>query len=286
MKNDSSKKLRRIILEELKEQFSQDRELLTESGFHPRSSLKKFQRQRKGMMSNLMGGGPSRPSTPMEQDFGWNPPEVDGFDGKYQLAGSSNFTNGKSVITEAESGVESSSEAQIVVNTNDAKSCGRAESHKNLWRLVEGKGWYFGKYPLNKREEEEVYSWRKIINELAENGPKEPIQIHVWYNGEAKLHESKYGVAAYDMLGIPQVPAHIKWFGGSGGTERDELKEYYQRVFLPKNADSLGQYFDGVDGVNFVSDKKRVNWVDGDSEIPNSPIEAYKTGEYEEKSIR
>jgi len=284
MKTTSTEKLRRMILEELK-RCSRDRELLNESGFQPRSSLKNFQRQRKGMMSNLMSGGPSRPTTPMEQDFGWNPPEVEKRDGKYQLAGSSNFTSGKSVITEDEAGVESSSEAQIVVNTSDAKSCGGAESHKGLWRTVEGKGWYFGKYPLNEREDEEVYSWRKIINELVDSGPKKPIEIHVWYNGEARLYESKYGVAAYDMLGIPQVPAHIKWFGGSGGTEKDELKEYYQRAFLPKNANSLEQYFDGIGGINFVSDKKRVNWVDGDSEIPNSPAEAYKTGNYEEGNI-
>lgn len=272
-------KLKKIILEEIKK--LNKKSLLTESGFQPQSSLKKFQQQRGGMMSALMGGGSNKPSTPMEQDFGWNPPDVDSYDGKYQLTMSENFQNGKSIITEDKEDIESSAEAQIVMNTSDVKKCTGAKSNKDLWKIVEGKGWYFGKYPLNEREDEDVRSWRKIINELAENGPRLPIEIHVWYNGEAKLHESKYGVAAYDLLGIPQIPAHIKWYGGSGGTENDQLKEYYQRAFLPKNADSLGQYFDHVDGMNFMSDRKRTDWVDDEWDGPVSPKDAFETGNYQ-----
>lgn len=281
----SKSKIEKIIKEEIERFVRSKKNILSEDGFQPRSSLKNFQRQRTSGIAGILGKGSHEPSTPMEQKGGYNPPEVDQYDPLYEGKETDHFDRGYSNLDENAIRVEDdrrriTAEAHTLLNTSKARSCSEKQGSSQQWHL-EQDGWYYGKYPL--RSEDEV-SWDGILEELKEKGPVLPIKIQVDENGEAQIEEGEYGIGAYEVLGIPKIPTHVKWYGNVQGTEKDELKEYFKRAFYPKNAESLDHYFDEVSGMNFMSDGKRVNWVDDNEDIPLSPAEAFRTGEYEEKS--
>lgn len=281
----SKNRIEKLIEGEIKKQLESQKKILDED-FQPRSSLKNFQRQRGGMMMGLMGGGGQQYNNPMEQPGGYNPPEVDGYDPKFEGKKTDHFDRGYSALNEngiklEDGGRELTAEAHLLLNTGEAKN----HMEESVGWHMEEDGWYFGKYPLRTEVGDKV-SWSGILEELAEEGPVLPITVHVYENGKVHLHESEYGVGAYDTLGIQRIPAHVKWYGNVQGTEKDQLQEYFKRSFYPKNAESLDHYFDEMDGINFMSDGKRVNWVDDSEDVPLSPAEAFRTGEYEEKGPR
>lgn len=205
----------------------------------------------------------------------YRPPEVDPHDPKYHGTHINGFERSMFENTE-QNKLNITEEAFTVVNTNDLMKL--AESTVSEMWDARSDGWYFGDLPLYTDNDKP--SWDGILNELAEHGPKSPVAVVVESDGTATVFED-YGVYAYKMLGIRQIPVHVMWQSDVGGTERDPLNEYHRRARLPRNANNLQQYFDETDGMWFRSDREKINWVaGGKNDMPLSPKQAYETGNY------
>lgn len=90
-----------------------------------------------------------------------------------------------------------------------------------------GSGWWFGNYPLSE--------WQEFVNSVAENGLDWPITIKVNEHGVPYLYEGNHRLAAYDVLGIPEIPVNVWWYGNVQGTERDQLSDLFFEEFGRKD---------------------------------------------------
>jgi len=157
--------------------------------------------------------------TPSAKKFE-NPNEVD--------LGAVNFLDTGPKGWEADANSKTAS-AVTLVDVDDAKKLEGKMGENRKWRRKEGK-WWFGNLPL-RHENEDVRNWQSFVNDIAENGLDWPITVSVTKWGEAFLREGNHRLAVYDLLDIPQIPTHIWWWGNVQGTERDPMKEYFEKAF-------------------------------------------------------
>lgn len=265
----TQKKLKSLIQEEIsnlnggKQRLNENFRTIGPSGIKSRLLLKK-----------MRGSGNQNQSPEY-----YRRPKVDKHDPKFQCKFSEDFNRGFfKEYKGSEINDNLTAEAHTLLDVSKLNQLFEGCRENDLWEATKN-GWKFGEYPLYSTEEET--GWHEFMESFVEHGPSDPIQVKVYENGNLGLL-SEYALAAYNFLGIEQIPAHVKWYGGVQGTERDRFKEHFERSKLPKNAESLEHYFDNVSGMWFQSDRKRVNWVNGDSDTPLSPKEAFETGNYKQ----
>jgi hypothetical protein len=81
-----------------------------------------------------------------------------------------------------------------------------ANNENRDWYEENGKK-YFGNY-----SEE---GWNKFLEDIKQNGIKEPIYIQVLMDGQIVVYEGNHRIQAAKQLGLTEVPARIRFLGNS-----------------------------------------------------------------------
>lgn len=159
----------------------------------------------------------------------FNVPDVNPSDSKYLEA--NEIRLGQTFLDTGYEGYEAdkntqTAEAYTLIGVDRAKRLPGYSNEDRRWELRRS-GWWFGNFPMNE--------WQGFVEGVADRGLDFPITIKVEKNGDAYLYEGNHRLAAYDILGIKQIPADIRWYGNVQGTERDQLKDIFFREFGRKN---------------------------------------------------
>lgn len=94
-------------------------------------------------------------------------------------------------------------------------------NEKRQWREENGER-YFGNY-----SEEQ---WNKFLEDIKQNGIKEPIKVEVYPNGTIAIWEGNHRVEAARQLNLEGIPAEVYYMGGA---------ENKFRITAPLNLDDF-----------------------------------------------